>query len=163
MGIQWNKVRFFSKTGDQWPESPDRYADPKLIYTLDKYRDLLGHPVYVSPVYGALARFNDSPNVSKTSRHYVGNRNHPERLSDAIDIFPSSSEKKSWLTALSMPEWGAIGIYFDTYFQGQRRFMLHLDLRPIHKARVLWFRIDKKYYYPLKDSSVLDRLFNFLK
>jgi len=142
--IDWTKVRNFKRS--EFHDPIDDHLYDHVIYFLDDYRDALGERVHPSPVSGAIVRFDGS----KTSRHYaVG------RLSDAIDIFPEGNPIKAWLTAMSMPEWGGIGIYFDTHNDGRPWVMLHLDLRPyVGHMRTVWYRLNgKDYYYPLRNAD----------
>ena len=45
-----------------------KHADPILLTNTQKYRNIIGVPFNLSPVPGALARFDDE---SKTSEHYA--------------------------------------------------------------------------------------------
>lgn len=132
MNIDWSKVDCFTKA--EFPEDPDKYADVFMIYSLDKLRDLLQQPIHVSPVSGALARFD---NGADYSRHYAVNRK-----SDAIDIFCETNIFEAWSIAIRSGLWGGVGVYFDTFYNNKRHCMLHLDKRPNNS---LWYRHNKKY------------------
>lgn len=137
--IDWKRAPQF-KPGE-FAENPNEHADPDLIYRLQDYRTALGCIIRPSLARGGLARFDGSA----TSRHYaVG------RLSDACDLFPETPPEHAWATALRMPAFGGIGIYFDTRNnQGNPAYMIHLDLRPtVAGVRTLWWRDDGRYYYP---------------
>lgn len=146
--IDWSRVKYFNPKTDKFPEDPNLYSDPNLIYALDLLREAYGYPIYPSPVKGALARLDGS----STSRHYaVG------RKSDAIDIFPTKDkDKELYLAALSSNLFGGLGLYLDTRgLDGLPLPMLHVDLRPLNNNKMmLWVR-DKKgnYIYSHKDNQ----------
>lgn len=133
MSIDWNKVDYF--TEKEFSEDPNVYAEPFLIYSLDKFRELLKAPIYPSPVPGALARFDKG---AEYSRHFA-----VERKSTAIDIFCKIPIFQAWSIAIQSNLWGGIGVYFDTYYCNKPWCMLHLDQR---KTDSLWFRSNKKYF-----------------
>lgn len=132
MNIDWNKIDYFRE--EEFPEDPETYADPFLIYSLDKFRAMLGAPVYPSPVSGALARFDKK---SDYSRHYA-----VERKSDAIDVYCKAPIFQAWSTAISCELFNGVGVYFDTHYKNKHWCMLHLDRRR-HKS--LWLRNYHKY------------------
>ena len=147
--INWKTIRHFSAV--EFPDNPDENASPKLIKTLDTWREQLAFRVDPSPVPGGLARFEGD----RESRHYaVG------RQSDAVDVFPSCHIRYAWLSAVRSKLWGGIGVYFDTQFEGRSQPMLHLDLRP--GPTVFWYRINHNYGNPLMDGGDLQRLFGLL-
>ena len=152
--IDWDIVKNFNPNIDNFSEDPDLHAEPQLIYDLDHYRNLLGVPVYVSPVPGALARFKGST----TSRHFA-----LQRKSDAIDIFPSGDIRRAWMIAVSCGLWGGVGLYPYTNFKGRNWPMLHLDKRPADNGVMMWIRKENDdYVYPLSDDLALETLFNEL-
>lgn len=126
------KINHFSL--DEFPENPLKYADPKLIISLDRLRELINLPIHPSPVKNALARFDGS----KTSRHYaVG------RLSDAIDVFIIGNKLEIFLKIIQSNLFTGIGLYFDTHYRGNSQMMVHLDLR---EKPLMWYR-DIEYNY----------------
>lgn len=142
--IDWEVIKKFAP--DEFPEDPNRYARPKLIYRLDSYRLLLGEYVYPSPTAGGLARFD---NASKGSRHYAWGK----QLSDAVDVFPEGDPGRALLIALTCQLFGGVGLYLDTEHDGHNWPMIHLDLRSLgrnhaDKTALLWVRRNGQYTYP---------------
>ena len=140
--INWSIVSYFSPTGDKWSEDPNKFASPRLIYSLDRFRTILNAPIYPSPAPGALARETGRP----SSRHYVGSFKSPVRRSDAIDVFCSAPPLLVFSLALRYSVWGGIGVYFDTKYDSKEHVMFHFDLRPVDNLKVVWYRQDHKYY-----------------
>lgn len=152
--IQWDQTWF---NPDEFPPDEAHYAQADLILELNRMRNVLGVPIYPSPVRGALAR-----NEGATSRHYaVG------RLSDAIDFFVDAPPLHVFYTLLRKSKFGGIGVYFDTKYRSRPHIMFHGDLRDEH---VLWLRHElpsgKTQYVTLKPGrpktfwNVLARNFN---
>jgi len=161
--IPWEDIDHLSPTGDVWSEDPDRYANPQIILAVDYFRHILGAPVFPSPVPGALARFDGS----ETSRHWVGDAEEPSRQSDALDIFCGIDIRTAYLTALTMRDFGAIGVYFDTHYRHQPHCLLHLDLRHLEASNpnqptVIWYREDGEYHYPSKNRAASKRMLELL-
>ena len=127
-------VKYFNK--DEFPEDPEEFADPVLIFSLDRLRGLIGNKIYPSPVKGALARFDER---SKKSQHYA-----VDRKSTAIDIFPEGDPYINLLLILQSKLFNGVGVYFDTYYFGRFRTMFHLDLR---ENPLLWTRTGHTYRY----------------
>ena len=122
-------------------------ADPIVFKTLDNYAICLKQPVHPSPARGALSRTYGS----KLSQHYaVG------RLSTAVDFFPDGDIMIAWITALHY--FGGVGAYFETHYQGEKRIMIHGDLR---NKQVLWYR-DKSSYHYIHSPKQYKDLFNML-
>jgi len=159
--IDWHQVRKF-KSAD-FSESPDTYAEPRLIYSLDAVREFHGHRVYPSPVPGALARFDGS----MASQHYVGNKQKPTRLATAVDIFPEGIPMAFFTCALGINAFKGVGIYLDTTgIDGTAWVMFHLDIRPKgfdDPQPLIWIatkqidtqtrKVTTKYFYPQSDTS----------
>ena len=144
--IDWTQIKHFKKSA--FPENPDLHAEPMLIESLDAFRDIVGVPIYPSPVSGALARFSGS----EESRHYaVGRR------SDAVDVFVDCDIREAWMAAFRSKLWGGIGVYFDTHFKNKPWCMLHLDMRP--GTTTYWFRQNKSYGHPMVIHGDMLRLF----
>jgi hypothetical protein len=107
-----------------------------LVVTLDKFRELLGHPVYISPAEGAV--YAPGTGHAKNSVHYLGL---------AADIFPKSSLLQAFIIANQIPEIGGIGVYPYWKWEAKKLYGgLHLDIRKYDKRRSLWWR-DKKGNY----------------
>jgi hypothetical protein len=155
--IDWIKVKYFNPDVDYFPESPDEFADPELIYSLDDFRGITGSPLYPSPVDGALARFDGSI----TGRHYaVG------RKSDAIDVFTDGSPAYVFIKAISCGLWGGVGVYLDTKYRNRPSVMFHLDKRPLINGQpTIWFRDNYKYFYlrnnPKNAIELIKKLANY--
>lgn len=158
--IDWEKVKYFDPKIDKFPEDPDVYADPKIIYAVDDYRGITGKPVHPSPVPGALARLDGS----KTGRHYAVNRK-----SDAIDVFPEGDIRTNWMLAVTSGLFGGVGLYPFTKYRGRDWPMLHLDCRPFKGEggkddfTLLWLRDQHgQYWYPQRSKAHEEVFFKIL-
>ena len=120
-------------------------VDSELILKIQALRTLSRIPMIPSPVEGAWARLEGSIG----SRHYA-----IDRLSDAGDLFPERDRLMDvWLYAVQMPEFGGIGVYFDTDgVDGEPWPMIHLDLRP---NRLLWacYQLGEERFYEYFPSN----------
>ena len=157
--ITWTKAPDFKPS--EFSENPDKFADPRLIYNLQDYRNLLGKKVYPSPVPGALARSD------KVSQHYYNLE--ADIKSRAGDVFVEGCTAEAWQIAVTSQLWGGVGLYLNTLFKNQKWLMLHLDLRALGKNHskktvLLWIR-DKKgqYRYPQYEKGGMKYLFKTLK
>ena len=102
-----------------------------VIVALDKYRDLLGFPVYVSPG-------NWGAHAAQSYHYRVPGRND---FAWAVDVFPACDLLFAWLTAVKCSFWGGIGCYpFWTWNGKGLRGGLHLDIRRQDPCRVMWWR-----------------------
>ena len=111
---------------------------PRLLCALDDFRDVLGLPVYLSPVKGAQWR-NDNSN----SQHNI---NHSRRQSRAIDIFPKGDPWHCFMAALSIPNIKGIGLYPHWEYPSKHlTFGMHLDVRETPCRVIWWENIDKEY------------------
>ena len=146
-------MRYFSPS--EFPEDPNKHAEPLLLNNLDSLRHSYGELIYPSPVEGALARFDSA---SSDSQHFAGNGS----LSRAVDWFPGGSVQKAWLFAVSSGLFGGIGIYFDTHYQGRKWPMIHTDIRDRTPA-LLWYRMDGSYYYFQYNEQHRQQFFAHLK
>src|SRR5690554_5791004 len=113
--LDWSKVNNFKPS--EFPEGVLDKLDASIICKLDAFREVLKCAVNPSPVASGFIREGGS----ETSRHYAVNR-----LSDAVDVFPSCDVFYAFVVAVQFGFTG-IGIYFDTYYKGNPRPMLHLD------------------------------------
>lgn len=162
MSINWNNVTNFSAS--EFPEDPDLYADPQVIYALDQEREWLGKRVWPSPAEGGLARFGED---DRGGQHFAA----PEEgiYSKAVDRFPEGHIKQAWLLSISSGLWGAVGIYTDTNGpDGSRWPMLHSDLRApgvghSQDHMLLWHKDRHGYHYIQYDLEALDRLITLLE
>ena len=135
------------------------YGHPKLFYSLDEYRALLGCRIYPSPAPGALARFDWN---DRKSQHYA--EKEGLALSKAVDVFPDCSIQIAFLQALTSQLWGGVGVYFDTEYNGESWPMLHLDIRNPGAFTAIWFRINKHDYrspqFNKRDRALFFNLLN---
>lgn len=127
-------------------EFPDtvEHCDPDLILKLQDFRERHGRPIHPSRHPKGWGRTKPK---YQASQHYAD----PDEyiLGRAMDVFPEGNVLQALTLALEL-DFGGIGIYFDTRISDlQPGPMLHLDLRP---QRVLWCRVNGKYYYPAKDK-----------
>ena len=151
--MNWGMVKYFNPKIDSFPEDPDLYADDELIYSLDLFRGIIGYPINISPVSGALARFTGS---DKSQHYAVG------RKSTAIDVFCDCDASIAFINAISCGIWGGVGVYFDTMYRGIPHVMFHLDKRPVIDSRpVIWYRSHGKYFY-LSDDNNCSKMINKL-
>lgn len=117
---------------NEWPTGVLEKIEPYLVDRWISFRDESGIPVVPSPDPEAHIR-----DKSGTSRHCLYDVNGDPRLSDGTDIFivHNFQAAELWSQLLKVPQFGGIGIYFDTDLSNRRRVMLHTDLRV---ERLLW-------------------------
>ena len=134
------------------------YGHPKLFCSLDEFRRILGCRIFPSPAPGALARFDWSDRKSQHFCDYQG-----PRLSKAVDVFPDCQIEHAFIMAMCSQLFGGVGVYFDTFYNGKKWPMLHLDIRDIEDVTLIWFRHQHNdYRYPQychKDMRLLISLF----
>lgn len=117
--INWSDISKF--TPGNFPEDPDKFAEPELIYRLNAFRIKLASYIFPSPVKGALARFDGG-----TSRHTV----KEGRKSIAVDVFCTGVPFQIYSLALSLHLFNGIGIYLNTTGpDGRDWVMFHFDIR----------------------------------
>lgn len=117
--IDWDLIHNFLP--HEFPEDPNKYAEPELIYNLDSLRLLYGQKMRPSPASGALARLYGS----EYSQHYA-----VDRLSTAVDWFPEGLPIDMLFTIIVHGKFKGIGIYFDTLGpDGLPWVMFHGDIR----------------------------------
>lgn len=116
--------------------------DPKLVYALDKYRELLKAPVFLSPAPGAQWRDDDSQSYHNIRKY---------GQSKACDIFPTANLWISFLTALQIPEIKGIGIYPYWHFN-KLNYGMHLDVRD-SSTKVIWWRDKEEEYHSLWNTA----------
>jgi len=165
--IDWTKVSGF--VASEFPEDPNKYAEPALLYALSDLKVLLNERIFPSPASGALARLGGST----TSQHYAVNRK-----STACDIFCESIPKKAYETILKVELFKGVGIYLDTKGpDGHPWVMFHVDIRKIGREGkpLIWVcrkELNPKtntkkdvYHYPTTNEKLQDLLNvpNFLK
>lgn len=153
--INWKKVYKFSP--GEFPEDPNQFAEPKLIYSLDEARMMHDRRIYPSPVKGALARFDP---LGKKSQHYVDLERG--RLSKAVDFFPTGMAISMYHVLMAGGKFQGIGIYLDsTGPDGEPWVMFHADIREVgfrQHVPLLWFaekdeKDEWKYRYPQMDPQ----------
>lgn len=150
-------IKYFSI--EEFPEWIG-FAEDRLFFKLDKFREILNCPIYPSPAEGALARFTD-----KTSMHYCEKKGPIK--SQAVDVFCGCRSELAFFQALASQLWGGIGIYFDTHFHNKFWPLLHLDMRGLgqnhsKETTLIWFR-DEKYIYPQYSEKDFQRLLTMLR
>ena len=113
---------------NEWPTGVIKHMAPKIISTAKQLRLKSGAAMVPSPDPEAHVRFTESG-----SRHSV----YEDKLSDATDLFLVSNDDAArvWNCALSMPDIGGLGIYFDAQLNGKMKILFHIDNRP---DRLMW-------------------------
>lgn len=167
--IDFSQLRYFSDgefpniRTDLGTYSVLNFLDASIIRQLNRFRDRLGKPVVPSPVAGAWIREGGS----QGSQHYVGpirldddGEPHSQRLGVAADFFPLCDIREAFMVALSMPEFGGIGVYLDTHRNGRAAPMMHLDLRT--GTRQIWLRDGDGMLYPGRGDAEMKRFFKKL-
>lgn len=152
-------IRNFNE--DEFPEGELEYTSTKILTRMDTLRDLIGSPIYPSPVKGSLARIGEDEN----SQHYA--KEDGSILSKADDWFPFENEKISFVftACISCGLFGGIGVYFDTHgLRGSHDVMFHTDTRTVDKYEfpTIWFRKNKQYYYPFASHDLMKELFRLI-
>lgn len=154
--LDWSRIRFF--TPSEFPEKELDFLNKYVVEELDKVREGIGIPIFISPVKGGVVRFDPT---SKSL--HASNENSP--LAQAVDVFIPQSQTLSLptiiTTVLGLSRFRGLGIYFDTSYEGVPCIMLHLDLRHIP---LLWFcppkeqGIPRKYLYSSVEKSYFKSL-----
>lgn len=122
--INWSKIPNFKP--EHFPENPDLYSDPKIMYALQSIRSKSRQLIFPSPAPGALARFDGN----EATQHYVGNALNPTRKSTAIDFFMEGIPIQNLCTVMTITEIKGIGVYLDTFGpDGKLWVMFHIDVR----------------------------------
>lgn len=105
------KLQYFSphEFGLWWP-----FMDTELLLGLDRFRDLLGAAVVISPAPDAIGRMSN-----KASQHY------PAPVVRAIDIMPAVTDLAHAYRVARKVGFHGIGVYPDW----RPRPGLHLDMR----------------------------------
>lgn len=140
--LDWSRIRHFERDefrGAAFAGGPaidlTPMIDARLIFALDELRELLGAPLIVSPVDGAVVRLDGDP----ASRHY----GH-QRLSDACDLFtPRASLDRCFEAAQRVSEIGGVGLYPHT----RPHPLIHIDTRPRQGSRVASWARDQAGQY----------------
>ena len=125
--------------------------NPKQLKALDRFRELMGSPVFISPVEGGIGRHGGDVNRSQHNVDKWGQVN-------ATDVFPTvpANNAKGWKYITTQAErqlvlanarkagFTGIGLYTDT-FPGN---MLHGDVREDRTKAdpALWSRVNHEYY-----------------
>lgn len=111
------------------------FINNDLLIKLDKFRELWGAPVMVSPAVGGIGRHDDS-----NSQHNISMLGETR----AIDVFPRGMdnivERRRALTIAKQVGFTGIGIYTDT----QPSNLLHVDVRDTENV-ALWARVGGDY------------------
>jgi len=125
--VNWDKVPHFGKKefGTHLQE-----LDSILLYALGSFRSLLNAPVFISPSNWG-SHVPNSYHSAKKGRNAFG---------WALDVFPSGSLLFAYQTALSIKEFGGVGVYpFWSYPSKKLQGGLHLDIRLYPTNKSLWF------------------------
>jgi len=151
--IHWEKIYKLSQ--GEFSEDPDKYANPKVISGLSYIRKFTQRAMYPSPVSGALARFSGS----KTSQHYVGNKNNPERKSTACDVFCEGIPFSIYSSIVASRRFRGVGLYLDTNGpDGLPWIMFHLDIRRKGfnaNSPLIW--IVERVWHPTQAGKKVDK------
>jgi hypothetical protein len=146
----------------EFSEDIQKYADPHMLRTLQRTRNLVGKSMYPSPVEGALARFNSK---DKSSQHYA-----VDRKSTAVDCFVDEIPVKVFSLVWGDPEgFTGVGIYFNGMYRGKPQVRYHFDTRKIEERgyqkqqKLVWF-VDEKgnICYPQTSTKNLMTFYNLL-
>jgi len=148
--INWKDITRFAPS--EFPEDPDKYAEPELIYRANFYRIKSNRIIKPSPVSGALARFDggDSEHVVKDNKK-----------SSALDIFQEGIPIENFTLLFSLRLFNGVGIYLDTAGpDGRPWIMFHIDLRHVgydYGIPLIWIAVKRhgetKYRYPQYESK----------
>lgn len=148
--MDWGRVRYFKP--NEFPLEELEFLNKYVVEELDKARDVIGIPVFVSPVKGAVVRFRENEQGYPFGWHDSAEK---RKLGQAVDVFIPDSKKLTVVdlitTVISITRFRGMGIYFDTIYEGKPCVMLHFDLR--HDP-ILWYcpprnreTEDRKYLY----------------
>lgn len=147
--IDWSG-RVLNFTPGEFSEDPDRWAEPELIYRLQKFRDIMGVAIFPSPDPGALARIDSE---DTRSLHFASEIQGVK--SRAVDVFVKAPPRRVFIEALASQLWGGIGINFNRTYSRKTWTLFHLDIRPLghyhaHPTALVWFseRRGGGYKYP---------------
>lgn len=134
-----HELKNFSE--DEFPNCELEYAEPNLLYRLQRQRDVFGAGIYPSKAPGALARFKPK---GMTSKHYaekpadIPGWEYTLKKSTAIDFFTELPPFEAYCKIISSELWDGVGIYFDTERDGKPDVLYHTDYGRDDKA--FWFR-----------------------
>jgi hypothetical protein len=118
----------------------------ELLIKLDTLRDLLGSPVFISPVSGGIGRHGGG-----SSQHNVDKWGEVR----AVDVFAkiggefvtTQSQRQRLYDAARQAGFTGIGIYTDTIYNSAPANLLHVDVRQdkTPNAPALWSRVNGQY------------------
>lgn len=155
--LDWSRIRYFKPT--EFPLAQLEFLNKYVIEELDKLRNSFGTPIQVSPVEGAVVRFNEDSTGHPVSWHDSAKK---RKLGQAIDVFLPRSDDLSpaevIMKTFSLTRFRGLGLYFDTFLGSQPHLMLHLDLR--HDP-FLWYCPNdsvRKYIYSYSSNRFLEEL-----
>jgi len=155
------QCKYFDLT-ENWGD-PDKVSD-HLIVLGDDYREALDHPLFISPVKGAV--YAERRGHTDESWHYIIEGRNEYAM--AMDAFPGGDLFRAWVLALKFP-FSGVGVYPYAVFPAKGLIgMLHLDVRPLTKftPECCWWR-DKAGAYrsitKLNDINALMGAFVNLK
>ena len=121
-----------------WP-----WMDPRLLESLDEFRDRLGAPVMISPAQGALGR---RLGEAGRSRHNVDRWKRVMAADVMLPRGPDLTDPEQGRAVVELARqagFGGIGLYPDW----KPHPGLHLDIRPLKAdgAPATWSRIGGRY------------------
>ena len=153
----FQKVKWF-KPSENWGDI--NKVDPRLIISLDRLRDKMDIPIFLSPVVGAVHAITGH---ADESWHYnIKGRNE---LSMAADVFPEKDLLDVFMQAIKMIEFGGVGIYPFASWQrkaGQLNGSLHLDIRP-YEAKIVWWQDAGKKYRFINKMTDINEFYHLYK
>jgi len=118
--------------------------NPKVLLAIDKFRDIRGKPVHISPHPHALGRHLGLKNTSQHNIDFWKKVN-------AIDFFPEGIESKGdraqAFEDAKEAGFSGIGIYTDTTYKKNCNIMMHGDVRADRTTQdpAKWSRVKGKY------------------
>lgn len=118
--------------GDAELHGQRQFCTDEILRCIDSFRERWGKPILVSPVAGAVARFNAPRSKSQHSVDYWGDCN-------AVDLFPVDLDPNNhahWMKVVKgarLANASGIGLYPQARL-GKHRGMVHLDCRHIRTS-----------------------------
>lgn len=145
--INWREV--YKIGPNEFPENPDKFAEPELIYSMSDVRRIVMKRMFPSPVKGALARFGKTG-----SQHRVKLPNK----SKACDFFGEGTPIEFYNAILYSGAFNGIGVYLDTKGpDGLPWVMFHIDIRKkgFKNQPLIWIVI--KVPHKFKPGVMIDK------
>ena len=122
---------------NEFPDGEFDLLDPRVHEPLDKFRELWGFPVFISPVKGSVARRAGN----SKSQHNVTRYG----LSRAVDCFPqmmtNHSARETALACAIKAGFTGIGLYPDWRDGRGNHGGIHLDIRHVDRPDLNYRRL----------------------